>query len=249
LGKYTDNGDGTVTDTSTGLTWQQATPDNSMTWGEAMSYCTTLNLGNYKDWRLPTIKELRSLADYSRYNPAINTTFFPDTISSFYWSSTTNASYNDYAWGVYFYYGDVNDYDKNYGYYVRAVRGGQGGALTPPVPDIKANGQDGLITVSSGTPVSITASLAPGNENGKLADWWLAYYSSLAGWYSLNSNGWTPGINLLAQYPLFIISPVEIYSASLPVGDYAFYFLVDMSTNGIVDSPFYYDFVQVHVVN
>jgi hypothetical protein len=118
---------------------------------------------------------------------------------------------------------------------------------TPPTPDIKANGQDGQVTVANGTKVSITASLAPGNENGKIADWWLAY-SSPAGWYSLNSNGWTPGINLLVQYPLFSISAVEIYSASLSVGDYAFYFLVDMSPNGIVDSPFYYDFVQVHVV-
>ncbi|MBI5590904.1 MAG: hypothetical protein HY881_10525 [Deltaproteobacteria bacterium] len=59
----------------------------------------------------------------------------------------------------------------------------------------------------------------------------------------------TPGINLLAQYPLFSISPVLVYSSTLPVGDYAFYFLVDMSPNGIVDSPFYYDYVQVHVVN
>ena len=116
-----------------------------------------------------------------------------------------------------------------------------------PTLDIKANEQDGPISVTAGTPVSIKASLAPGNENGKLADWWLAY-SSPAGWYSLNSKGWTPGINLLAQYPLFSISPVEIYSAPLSVGDYAFYFLVDMSPNGIVDSPFYYDFVQVHVV-
>ncbi len=117
-----------------------------------------------------------------------------------------------------------------------------------PTLDIKANEQDGPISVTAGTPVSIKASLAPGNENGKLADWWLAY-SSPAGWYSLNSKGWTPGINLLVQYPLFSISPVEIYSAPLSVGDYAFYFLVDMNTNGIVDSPFYYDFVQIHVAS
>ncbi|MEI6258638.1 MAG: M20/M25/M40 family metallo-hydrolase [Deltaproteobacteria bacterium] len=117
-----------------------------------------------------------------------------------------------------------------------------------PTLDIKANEQDGPISVTAGTPVSIKASLAPGNENGKLAEWWLAY-SSPAGWYSFNSKGWSPGINLLAQYPLFSISPVEIYSAPLSVGDYAFYFLVDMNTNGIVDSPFYYDFVQVHVAS
>lgn len=113
---------------------------------------------------------------------------------------------------------------------------------------MKANGKDGQITVSSETPVSITASLAPGGENGKLADWWLAA-STPWGWYSLDSNGWTPGINLLAQDPLFDIAPVEIISSALPVGNYDFYFVVDMSPNGNVDPPFYYDFVQVHIVN
>ena len=126
------------------------------------------------------------------------------------------------------------------------------GTLTPvvvaPTPDIKANGQDGQLTVSSGTPVSITASLEPGNDNGKLADWWLAANTPW-GWYSLDSNGWTTGINLLFQYPLFSIPPVEIYSSILPVGDYAFYFLVDTSPNANIDSPLYYDFVQVHVID
>ncbi len=244
LGNYTDNGDGTVTDISTGLMWQQATPNNSMNWEEALSYCATLNLGNHTDWRLPTIKELRSLADYNVRTPAINTTYFPNTISSFYWSSTTYA-YSTYgAWDLTFDDGNDRNQFKNDSH-VRAVRSGQANST----PDIKANGQDGPITVSSGTPVSITASLAPGNENGILADWWLAA-STPWGWYSLNANGWTPGINLLAQSPLVSISPpVAIYSSALPVGDYAFYFLVDMSTNGIIDSPFYYDFVQVHVVN
>jgi hypothetical protein len=120
-------------------------------------------------------------------------------------------------------------------------------APAPPAPDLKANGQNGTISVTAGTPVSITASLAPGNENGKLADWWLAY-SSPAGWYSLTSSGWIPGINPLAQYPLFSISPVEIYAASLSAGDHAFYFILDMSPNGIVDSPYYYKVVQVHAI-
>ncbi|MFH0997221.1 MAG: M20/M25/M40 family metallo-hydrolase [Pseudomonadota bacterium] len=121
---------------------------------------------------------------------------------------------------------------------------------TPALPtlDIKANGQDGPISVLSGTPVSITASLAPGNENGNLADWWLAATTPW-GWYSLNSNGWTPGINLLAQYPLFSLSPVDFLSATLPAGEYAFCFLVDMNPNGIIDSPYYYDVVQIHVAS
>jgi hypothetical protein len=127
-GGYTDNGDGTVTDISTGLTWQKAS-SSGKTWEQALAYCEGLSLGGNTDWRLPTIKELRSLADYSRYNPAINTTYFPDTVSSLYWASTTHADYTYNAWGVYFYNGyDLMSY-KNGSYYVRAVRGGQSGSL------------------------------------------------------------------------------------------------------------------------
>ena len=126
---YVDNGDGTVTDTSTGLMWQQAGPSNEMNWEQALAYCEELNLGGYTDWRMPAKKALRSLVDFSRVDPAINTTYFPDTIMSFYWSSTTNVYLTDYAWGAYFYVGyDSFSNKRSYGF-VRAVRGGQ--APTP----------------------------------------------------------------------------------------------------------------------
>jgi hypothetical protein len=114
-------------------------------------------------------------------------------------------------------------------------------------PGIQANGQNGEITVSSGTPVSITVSLAPGTENGILSDWWIVE-STPWGFYSLTLSGWQTGLDPLIQYQLFGISPIEIVNGLLPAGDYAFYFVVDMSPNGVLDSPFYYDFVQVHVV-
>jgi hypothetical protein len=78
-GGYTDNPDGTVTDTSTGLMWQKAGPSNTQTWAQALAYCESINLGVYMDWRLPTSKELESLVDYSQSYPAINTTYFPNT--------------------------------------------------------------------------------------------------------------------------------------------------------------------------
>jgi len=241
---FTVNGDGTVTDASTGLMWQLDSASNK-TWEQALAYCGELNLGAYTDWRLPTAKELRSLVDYSRYNPAINSTF-PNTVSFYYWSATTDVAHAENAWSVLFYDGDDSDDYKGYFNNVRAVRGG---VPLSPAPDIKANGQDGPITVSSGTPVSITVSLAPGDQKGKPADWWLAY-SSPAGWYSLNSSGFlTPGISLFSQDPLFSLSAEEIYASTLPVGDYAFYFGVDMTPNGSVDSPYYFDAVQIHVVN
>jgi hypothetical protein len=124
---YVDNHDGTVSDTSTGLMWQQEIPYIPMTWKQALSYCESLPLAGYTDWRLPTKKELRSLVDYSRYKPAIDTRYFPDTVSLFYWSSTTNAYATYAAWGEHFSDGyDFSSYKSVYNYF-RAVRGGQTG--------------------------------------------------------------------------------------------------------------------------
>jgi len=129
---YIDNGDGTVTDTATGLMWQQEMVDGK-TWQEALDYVKVLGLAGYNDWRLPIIDELQTLSDYHRYNPAIDTTTFPATLSlHYYWSSTTSAisSYpNDNAWCVHFTDGHIYYLYKAYAYSVRAVRGGQSQSL------------------------------------------------------------------------------------------------------------------------
>jgi hypothetical protein len=143
---FTDNGNGTVTDTKSGLVWQQGEP-GYMTWPEALNYCEALELplgSGQSDWRLPNIKELESITDDTVYDPvnhpiAIDTNAFPNANASYYWSSTTYAYDPSFAWGVYFNYGYVtNDY-KNYDMYVRCVRGGQSGSLdtltiATPVP-------------------------------------------------------------------------------------------------------------------
>jgi len=128
---FVDNGDGTITDT--GLMWQKATAPGTYTWGQALSYCEGLVLSGYDDWRLPDFNELQSLVDYGRYNPAIDTAYFPDTAgygaSSNYWSSTTFVYVTSGAFNVRFNDGleDVNL--KPDTYYVRAVRGGQCGSF------------------------------------------------------------------------------------------------------------------------
>jgi len=62
--RYQDNGDGTVTDLVTGLMWQ-ADPGEKMTYDQAATGASSFNLAGYTDWRLPTIKELYSLIDFS----------------------------------------------------------------------------------------------------------------------------------------------------------------------------------------
>ena len=123
LDNFVDNGDGTVSDTDTGLMWQKDTAPGTYTWQQALSYCETSTLAGYNDWRLPNVNELHSIVDYSRQLPTINTTYFPNTVSSYYWSSTTLVSYTDSARVVDFYYGYVSDNYKSLGSYVRAVRG------------------------------------------------------------------------------------------------------------------------------
>lgn len=61
---YTDNGDGTVTDNVTGLMWQQDMGEK-MSYADAVQLVATMNLGEHSDWRIPTIKELYSLANFT----------------------------------------------------------------------------------------------------------------------------------------------------------------------------------------
>ncbi len=70
--RFTDHGDGTVTDNLTGLMW---TKDARITitqglghlsWKDAINFCNNLELGGYTDWRLPNVNEMRSLIDFSR---------------------------------------------------------------------------------------------------------------------------------------------------------------------------------------
>jgi hypothetical protein len=130
LQNFVDHGDGTVTDINTGLMWQTGEEGGYKTWPQAVLYCENLrlpdNASGYTDWRLPNVKELESIIDDSRYDPAVDTTFFPSAYARGYWSSTTAANIPDNALGVAFYSGSITyRYKDEFGYDVRCVRGGQ----------------------------------------------------------------------------------------------------------------------------
>ena len=131
-GKFQNNGDGTVTDLMTGLTWQaiEVRPRN---WQQALAYCRQLDLGGHRDWRLPTIKELSTLVNEDLINPAIDVKFFPGARSASYWTSTTFTGHPGFAWYVRFDNGlGHNGGYKGRLYFVRAVRGGHIAATAPP---------------------------------------------------------------------------------------------------------------------
>jgi formylglycine-generating enzyme required for sulfatase activity len=119
-GRYTTSG-GTVYDTKTKLTWQQTVPSGTYTWAGAKAYCAGLNLGG-SGWRLPTAKELQTIVDDSRTNPAIDPTAFPSTPSDYFWSSSPLAGSSSNAWFVLFGYGSTDYYVVSFTYSVRCVR-------------------------------------------------------------------------------------------------------------------------------
>jgi hypothetical protein len=128
-----------VTDTQTGLVWRRCAEGQawtgstcagsapSMTWDGALSHAQSQAASTGLAWRVPNVKELRSLVNLARTSPAIDTAAFPNTPSDWFWTSTPYAGDADSAWVVDFYGGYVLNGNRNYDYYgaVRLVRVGQ----------------------------------------------------------------------------------------------------------------------------
>jgi hypothetical protein len=138
--RYTVHGNTTtVTDTVTGLMWQQCSQGQAgagcttgsattHTWQAALQLATTANtnkISGYNDWRLPNIMELALLVTLDRFNPTINLTAFPNTPPAYFWSSSPKAPGSYYALLIDFRYGYNDDSFLTDSYHVRLVRGGQ----------------------------------------------------------------------------------------------------------------------------
>ncbi|NMC46056.1 MAG: DUF1566 domain-containing protein [Chloroflexi bacterium] len=89
-----NNDDGTLTDTASGLVWQQADSLYDLNWDGALAYCENLSLAGYDDWRLPDSKELASLAF------ALDSLFISSASDTHYWSATTRADTPDEAYSL-----------------------------------------------------------------------------------------------------------------------------------------------------
>jgi hypothetical protein len=137
--QFTDNGDGTVTDTATGLMWKRClegytysggvctlTTVTTVNWdGEegALSLVNSPNFAGHTDWRLPNIKELQSIVEEQCYSPAVNLEIFPDTPAAEVWSNSPMAtSPSTLVWIIDFSQGDMIYKDKTSNYNVRLVR-------------------------------------------------------------------------------------------------------------------------------
>lgn len=104
---YQDLGDGTIRDMNSNLRWDKCTLGLSgptcsigtgtlLTWGAALNACSAIG----PEWRLPNYNELGSLIDNRFSLPAIDPTFFPNTISAAYWTSTSAPGTTANAWTI-----------------------------------------------------------------------------------------------------------------------------------------------------
>lgn len=144
---FIDNKDGTVTHKRSGLVWMRCalgqTWDGSACkgepkrylWRQALQEAEAADYTGHKDWRLPNVKELESIAELQCHNPAINLEVFPGTPPYRFWSSSLfmmkklgSAWFVNYSEG-YTDDGRVGDPDHpeefdRFSYFVRLVRGG-----------------------------------------------------------------------------------------------------------------------------
>jgi len=137
--RFTDNGDGTVTDNLTGLIWlENANCYGQQSWANALSDANALANGTCSlndgssagDWRLPNVRELHSLIDSSQPTGTATVALpsghpFTGVQSLYYWSSTTYAGNTTPAWYVDLNNGFVFNDNKTNAVYVWPVRGGQ----------------------------------------------------------------------------------------------------------------------------
>jgi len=165
--RFTNNGDGTVTDNATGLMWVQnpssAGIGATYNWASAIATCEALDYASHTDWRLPNIKELISIVDYGRYSgdtqsdiAMADKTYFPGIQANYYWSSTIYTPNTGGAIAIHFGNGDSWAKDRSSFYHnVIAVRGGlknyaigqsYGGGI---IFYVDGTGQHGLIATPS----------------------------------------------------------------------------------------------------
>lgn len=135
--RFIENGDGTVTDSKTGLMWAKCAEGlsgsgcaigggaASYSWQDALTLAEGKSLAGHNDWRLPDIEELRSIVEEQCKKPAIDLAVFPNTPSSEFWSASRVSDISNFAWAVVFFNGDACNYDSYYLMHVRLVRSGK----------------------------------------------------------------------------------------------------------------------------
>ena len=227
---YTDNGDGTVTDNVTGLLWTQDLSDASMPWSEASGYCESLTIDSVTDWRLPNIKELWSIRDFSTGWPWVDTDYFylvgdgsqgaqQHSWSSNYYLVDTDEAVENVAFIVNDWTGHIKALDGNR--FVRCVSGDEYG-----INDFVDNG-DGTISDNA------TGLMWAQNDSGEAMDWEAALIYAEVSTYGGYDDWRLPNVKELQS--------IADYSGVFPAIDSTMFNLTGITNEaGNADYPYYW---------
>ena len=86
-GRFLDNGNGTVTDSKTGLMWAAGDNGEDIDFEDALRYCESFSAAGFSDWRLPDIEELKNLFDAGASKTGLGITEKISLTSCCPWSS------------------------------------------------------------------------------------------------------------------------------------------------------------------
>ena len=257
---YKDNGDGTISDLNTGLVWVKARGEK-MPWDVAIAGASKCRVGGFSDWRMPAIKDLYSLIDFTggcagteaNSKPYLDTRFFGFAygdvsrgvriIDCQDWSATQYIGKtmrgNPTVFGVNFADGRIKGYPKSHpggrlgAMYIRYVRG----TRTYGINDFHENG-DGTVTDRA------TGLMWQKADSGKGLNWEqaLAYAQKLK--LAGNSDWRLPNAKELQSIVDYTRAPVETHSAAisplfqvskLSDGDYPFFWTSTTHLDGPPD--------------
>ncbi|MBK7001876.1 MAG: DUF1566 domain-containing protein [Rhodoferax sp.] len=165
-GELRTNNDGTVTDSTTKLTWDQCAYGLSgtscatgsaaaATWTEALAVAQAANTSKHKgfaDWRLPNKNELASIARVRAF-PVIDPTYFPGAPEEPFWTSTNFKTPNS-AWTVNFFDNSINYLLKTNRFRVRLVRDIPSVAVPVAPTNVSATPKDQSITLTFTAPTN-----------------------------------------------------------------------------------------------
>jgi len=222
--RFTDQGNGAVLDNLTGLIWlKNAKPCGVKNWADAVAYCNSLASGTAGltdgstagDWRLPNVKEVHSLIDFDKYNPALPAGHpFLGVQSYVCWSSTSCAHNSGRGWYVDVNLGFVGDNDKPTYYYVWPVRG--------PV-------------TSTPTNIELSALDATPSDKQVILKWKTESETDNAGFNVWRAEGFIKVNNALipALGSPTLSSEYDFVDQWVLNGKRYFYLLEDIDTNGI----------------
>ena len=141
----------------------------------------------------------------------------------------------------------INDHETGDGIITTGDPGFADFLSMAPSTVLRVNGSTAPVSLTSDDPIQLSLSLDAGDFTGQTADYWLVWAGENLLYSFGTTGGWASGLLAAATLPLFDFDSLSIPGPTLSPGAYVFYFGVDLTADGQLNSPLYYDSVAATV--